>query len=71
MLWECKMLVTAVGDNTLYGKIGLELQEEQRDSPLKHRLRMLAKDISRLGYIGAFFSCCFFLFDVIVKNNLI
>ncbi|NLL44257.1 MAG: calcium-translocating P-type ATPase, PMCA-type [Mollicutes bacterium] len=67
---ECKMLVTAVGDNTLYGKIGLELQEEQRDSPLKHRLRMLAKDISRLGYIGAFLVVVSFLFDVIViKNN--
>lgn len=67
---ECKMLVTAVGDNTLYGKIGLELQEEQRDSPLKHRLRMLARTISKLGYIGSSLVVVSFLFNVIIiKNN--
>jgi calcium-translocating P-type ATPase len=67
---ECRMLVTAVGDETLYGQIGLELQEEQRESPLKLRLRQLAKWISKLGYIGAFLVAFSYLIHiVIIKNN--
>lgn len=66
---ECYMLVTAVGDETLYGSIGLELQEEQRESPLKLRLRMLAKWISKLGYIGSFLVATSYLIDVVIFKN--
>lgn len=67
---ECRMLVTNVGDSTVYGKIGLELQEEQRDSPLKLRLRMLANWISKVGYLGAFLVAFSYLIHVIlIKNN--
>jgi len=63
------MKVTNVGEKTFYGKIALELQEKQPETPLKVRLRELAKFISRIGYIGAglvFFS---YLFKVVVINN--
>lgn len=47
------MQVTIVGDSSVYGKIAAELQlEEDRDSPLKHKLSALAKAISRFGYLG-------------------
>jgi len=61
--------VTEVGDKTFYGKIALELQEKQPETPLKHRLRELAKFISRIGYIGAFLVFFSYLFKVIVINN--
>ena len=63
------MKVTSVGENTFYGQIALELQEKQPETPLKLRLRELAKFISKIGYVGAglvFFS---YLFKVIVINN--
>ena len=63
------MKVRSVGENTFYGKIALELQEKQPETPLKIRLRELAKFISKIGYIGAglvFFS---YLFKVIIINN--
>ncbi len=66
---ECKMLVTSVGNNTIYGNIALGLQEEQRESPLKLKLRMLAKTISHLGYIGAFLVSFSYLFNVILIQN--
>lgn len=64
-----EMLVTKVGVNTFYGKISLELQEKQPESPLKLRLRDLAKVISRIGYIGAFLVAFSYLFSVIIINN--
>ena len=36
---QAKMIVTKVGDNTFYGSISKELQENQPESPLKLRLR--------------------------------
>ncbi|MDD2181359.1 MAG: calcium-translocating P-type ATPase, PMCA-type [Bacilli bacterium] len=67
---EATMLVTSVGDKTVYGSIGLELQDEKREGPLKYRLRKLAKTISKLGYIGAFLVASSYLIDVIVlKSN--
>ena len=50
---EAIMLVTKVGNETVYGKIAAELQEKQPESPLKIRLRKLAEIISKFGYIGA------------------
>ena len=63
------MKVTEVGDKTFYGKIALELQEKQPETPLKSRLRGLAKFISKIGYIGAFLVFFSYLFKVIVINN--
>ncbi len=64
-----EMIVTKVGVNTFYGKISLELQEKTRESPLKIRLRDLAKTISKIGYIGAFLVAFSYLFSVLVINN--
>ena len=63
------MLVTSVGIDTFYGRLSLEIQEEQPETPLKLRLRNLAKIISRIGYVGAFFVFFSYLFSVIVINN--
>lgn len=63
------MLVTEVGDNTFYGKIASELKEKTGESPLKIRLRNLAKVISTFGYIGAFLASISYLFSVIVVDN--
>ncbi|MCL1879120.1 MAG: cation-translocating P-type ATPase [Actinomycetia bacterium] len=47
------MSVSTVGDASVYGQIAKELQEDtERDSPLKVKLKGLAKGISRFGYIG-------------------
>lgn len=61
--------VTCVGLNTFYGKIASELKEKAGDSPLKIRLRKLAKIISTFGYIGAFLASISYLFSVIVVDN--
>ena len=66
---EAIMVVKKVGDNTFYGEIALELQENQPDSPLKLKLRDLAQSISKLGYIGAFLVSFSYLFNVIVIDN--
>lgn len=67
---EAEMLVTSVGDNTILGKISKELQEAIPESPLKTKLRGLAKTISRIGYIGALLASISYLFSCIVlKNN--
>jgi len=63
------MKVTSVGENTFYGKIALELQEKQPETPLKIRLRELAKFISKIGYIGAFLVFFSYLFKIIIINN--
>ena len=63
------MKVTSVGENTFYGKIALELQEKQPETPLKLRLRELAKFISKIGYVGAVLVFFSYLFKVIIINN--
>ena len=64
------MIVTNVGDQTLYGSIAQELQEDNPTSPLKERLRGFAKVISKIGYLGAILVSLSYLFSVIVlKNN--
>ena len=66
---NCMLLVTKVGENTFYGKIASELKEKAGESPLKIRLRNLAKLISMFGYVGAFLASISYLFSVIVVNN--
>ena len=64
------MLVTEVGSNTLYGRLAKEVSEKSPDSPLKIRLRHLAKIISYIGYVGAFLVSISYLFSVIfIKNH--
>ena len=63
------MKVNAVGSNTFYGKIAMELQEKQPETPLKIKLRGLAKFISKIGYIGALLVFLSYMFKVIVINN--
>lgn len=64
------MKVTSVGDKTYYGGIASELQEFSPESPLKLRLRGLAKIISKIGYISAFLVFASYLINVIIiKNN--
>lgn len=66
---EAEMLVRFIGDNTILGKISQELQEVVPESPLKIKLRGLAKTISRIGYIGAFLASISYLFSSIVLEN--
>lgn len=63
------MLATAVGEKTIYGTLAKELQSREPESPLKLKLRGLAKIISRFGYIGAILVSISYLFSVIVINN--
>ncbi len=64
-----KMLVTAVGDRSFLGEISREIQEEQRESPLKLRLGKLAKQISILGYIAAILIAAVYLFNVFFLDS--
>ena len=64
---KCKVKVLEVGNNTVYGRMNMELQEKPPLSPLKSRLRDLAIIISRFGYIGAFLVSFSYLFSEIVK----
>ena len=66
---EAYIKITRVGINTVYGKLALEIQEKQPDSPLKIRLKGLANFISKIGYIGALLVTISYLFSVIVIDN--
>ena len=63
------MRITNVGEDTMYGRLAKELQEKQTDSPLKLKLRELAKFISKIGYISAALASISYLFSVIVLKN--
>ncbi len=67
---EAKMQVDLVGDQTIMGKISQELQEEIPESPLRLKLRGLAKTISKIGYCGALLASISYLFaNIVIKNN--
>lgn len=64
------MEVTVVGDKSVYGQLAEELQQsDDRDTPLKVKLKSLAKGISRFGYIGGIAIAVALLFKLIVVNN--
>ena len=63
------LLVQKVGDDTLYGRLAGELQTEAIDSPMKVRLAVLARQISKLGYTAAFMIAFADLFHGIVMEN--
>ncbi len=60
------VICTSVGDATLYGSIAAELQSDEDESPLKERLTVLARTISRLGYIGSAIVAAVYLFSTFV-----
>ena len=66
---DAYMLVTEVGDKTLYGALASVLAESAPTTPLKLRLQGLAKFISRIGYCGAALVTISYLFSVIVIDN--
>jgi calcium-translocating P-type ATPase len=66
---EGYMRVTHVGEETIYGNIGAEIQEETRESPLKLRLGKLAAGVGRFSYIAAIFIALIYFFNVIVLDN--
>ncbi len=67
---DAVMQITCVGDETVYGSIADELQEDtERDSPLKVKLSDLARTISRIGYIGGILIMLAYLFRSIVIAN--
>ncbi|MBF0202717.1 MAG: calcium-translocating P-type ATPase, PMCA-type [Desulfamplus sp.] len=66
---EATMEVKNVGDRTEYGKLALEMQTEDRDSPLKVKLSGLADAISLFGYIGGALIAVAFIFKKIVLEN--
>lgn len=49
-----RMTVAAVGEETYYGKMAVELQDDGGVSPLKLKLTKLAKTLSKFGYCCAF-----------------
>jgi len=64
------MKVTTVGDKSVYGKICGELQQDDdRDTPLKVKLKGLAEGISKFGYIGGILIAVALLFQRIVIHN--
>ena len=64
------MRVISVGDNTYYGKMASKIQEKSVPSPLKSRLNDLAKNISKLGYLGALFVFLSYMLNaVFIKYN--
>lgn len=65
---EALMRVTKVGNQTYYGKIGTEIQEDTRESPLRFRLRELADGISKFGYLAALFTILSYLFNTIILD---
>lgn len=66
---SCIAKVTNVGENTYYGKIANSLQEKAEESPLKIRLRKLAKQISIFGYIGAIFVFISYMLNAVILTN--
>lgn len=58
------MRVTAVGGQTVYGKIAAGLTENPPTSPLKVKLSKLANLVSVIGYIGAAIAAVTYLISV-------
>lgn len=50
---EAYMEIKVVGDQTLFGELALEVQEDTRQTPLQVKLSKLASQISTFGYVGA------------------
>lgn len=67
---NCIMKVTAISDQTYYGKTAKDLTSESPTSPLKEKLSKLAQNISYIGYIGAGIVALFNIFNsLFIQNN--
>ena len=66
---SCIAKVTKVGKYTYYGKISDSLQIKKEESPLKQRLRKLAKQISIFGYIGAILVFISYMLNTTILAN--
>ncbi len=66
---QCIMKVQQVGDDTVYGKLSRETEDEERQSPLQVKLSDLARGISKFGYIGAALVVVIYLGLRIVSDN--
>lgn len=66
---EMLMQVKEVGDNTYYGKMIGELQDDNDESPLKLRLSKLAQGISKIGYICSILVAISYLFYMLIISN--
>ena len=51
------MQAVKIGDASIYGQLTQELKDDERDSPLKLKLKGLADKISQFGYAGGIFNC--------------
>ena len=64
------MLVRSVGDNTFYGKMAMELQDDNTESPLRIRLTKLAQSISKIGYICSLLVAgSYLIYMIVISNN--
>ncbi len=63
------MRIVKVGEQTIYGQVADELQEETRESPLKLRLSGLARTLSRIGFVAAGVVGLADLFNSLVIQN--
>ena len=66
---SCVAIVKKVGGDTYYGKTARELSLDTRPSPLKERLTVLAKAISKIGYISAALIAFAYLFNVFIIDS--
>ena len=66
---EGVLQILRCGDRTLLGSMALSLQEEPPESPLKRRLGVLARSMSRLGYGAAALVALADLFHRLVMDN--
>lgn len=64
---EGVMEVKKVGMSTIMGKMAEDMAGEEVDSPLKVKLRKLAKQISTFGYIGAVVIAVALMIQYVVK----
>ncbi len=67
---EGYMEIKVVGDKTLFGELALEVQEDTRQTPLQLKLGVLAKQISKFGYIGAILIMAGILLKTFVTGDL-
>lgn len=67
---ETYMRAGVVGDNTLFGHLALEAQENTRKTPLQVKLGKLARQISGFGYVGAASIVAGILLKTFVTGNL-
>lgn len=68
---EGMLLVKKVGIETMMGRMALEMQEEDPESPLQVKLSILAGQISKIGYTGAIvIAVIYLLHDMMLAGGI-